>query len=89
MKSLIAGLGSIGCRQLRWLFSASQSRLGFNEIFNPRLPMEESTKINLHFVRGKTGSVQLNYNQRSAACPLEIICQEITGRWISLIPGVQ
>jgi hypothetical protein len=88
MKLLIAGLGSIGRRHLCWLSSAMQSLHAFKGILNPSLPVEESAKLKLRFLGGVTGSTQLNYNQRPPAHPPEIVDPEITGRWISLIPGV-
>ncbi len=88
MNFLIAGLGSICRRHLCWLSSAMLSLQAFIGMLDPSLPVEESAKLKLRFLGGVTGSTQLNYNQRPPAHPPEIVDSEITGRWISLIPGV-
>lgn len=89
MKFLIAGLGSIGRRQLRWAWSCMQSPQVFFLIISLGLPVEEPIEIDLCFAYGIIDDVHLNYNHRPAAQPIQILRPNGTGRWISLRSGDQ
>jgi hypothetical protein len=87
VKFLIAGLGSIGRRQLRWAWSCVLSPLVFYLIISLGLLVEEPNEIDLCFVYGIIDGVHLNYNHRPAAQPIQILRPIGTGRWISLRAG--
>ena len=89
MKFLIAGLGSIGRRQLRWAWSCVKSPLVSFLIISLGLPVEEPIEIDLCFAYGIIDDVHLNNNHRPAAQPIQVLRPNGTGRSISLRPGDQ
>ena len=60
-----------------------------HETISKRLPVKAATRTDLRSATGTTGSVQLNYNQRPAGRPMEVICSEGTGKRNLLETGIQ
>jgi hypothetical protein len=86
VKYLIAGLGSIGRRQLCWTWNDVQSILVFFGVISLGQPVEESIEIDLCFAYDIIDGVLLNYNHRPTTQPIEILGPNGAGRWISLRP---
>jgi hypothetical protein len=60
-----------------------------HETISMRLPVKAAARTDLCSANGTIGSLQLNYNQRPAGRPMEIISSEGTGPRNTLEIGIQ